>query len=143
MSDEHHVTGSADTEHDQHVVEKLGYEARDIVGNRRSILYFAIFHFGGLLATGFLVLGIYWVMSYYAPKFDGEPETSGEQVVSEAAKVQKDPGPDMDHYLHDANERLTTYGWSDEAAGKAHIPIEEAMKRTAAMDLPHRPEGTQ
>jgi hypothetical protein len=142
MSDEHHVTGSADTEHDQHVVEKLGYEARDIVGNRRSILYFATFHFGGLLATGLLVYGIYWGLSNYSPGFANEPVV-GEQVVSDAAKLQKKPGPDMEHYLHEATDRLNSFGWSDETAGKAHIPIEEAMKRTAAMNLPHRTEGGQ
>ena len=142
MSDEHHVTGSADTEHDQHVVEKLGYEARDIVGNRRSILYFAVFHFGGLLATGLLVYGIYWALATYTPAFKNEP-VSSDQVVSDAAKLQADPGPDMEHYLHEANDRLNAYGWSDEDAGKAHIPIEEAMERTAAMNLPHRTEGSQ
>jgi hypothetical protein len=142
MSDEHHVTGSADTEHDQHLVEKLGYEARDIVGNRRSILYFAVFHFGGLLATGLLVYGIYWGLSTYSPGYKSEPVV-GEQVVSDAAKLQKDPGPDIEHYLHEAYDRLNGYGWSDEAAGKAHIPIEEAMERTAALNLPHRPEANQ
>ena len=143
MSDEHRVTGSADTEHDQHVVEKLGYEARDIVGNRRSILYFAVFHFGGLLASGLLVYGIFWYMSGASPKFDSVPATAGDQVVSEAAKLQTSPGPDMDHYLHEANDRLNNYGWSDEAAGRAHIPIDEAIERTAALNLPHRQEGTQ
>ncbi len=142
MSDQHHVAGSADTEHDQHVVESLGYEARDLVGNRRSIFYFAAFHFGGLLASGLLVVAIYWVISSRSPKFDDVP-AGGEQVVSDAAKLQADPGPDMEHYLHDANERLNNYGWSDEAKGTAHIPIDQAIEKTAELNLPHRAEGSQ
>ena len=141
MSDEHQP-GSADTQHDQHVVEKLGYEARDLAGNRRSIFYFAAFHFGGLLATGFLVYGIYLALVYFSPSFDAD-DKQGDQIVSEAAKVQANPGPDMDAYMHKATDRLNNYGWSDEVAGKVHIPIEKAIEKTAEMNLPHRPEGSQ
>ncbi|MEO7454331.1 MAG: hypothetical protein ABIV13_06170 [Fimbriimonadales bacterium] len=138
MSDEHHV-GSADTEHDQHTIEKLGYEARDIIGNRRTIFYFAALHFGGLIGAGVLVYGIYFVMASFAPKFDG-PDNPGGQIASVAAKIQPHPGPDMDAYLHKATDRLHNYGWVDEATGTAHIPIDKAIDKTAEMDLPYRSE---
>ena len=141
MSDQHNP-GSADTQHDQHVVEKLGYEARDLVGNRRSIFYFAAFHFGGLIATGFIVYAIYLGISKFSPSFEGDPIQS-DQIASEAAKVQAAPGPDMDAYLNKATTRLNGYGWADQEAGTAHIPIEKAIERTAALNLPHRPEGEQ
>lgn len=141
MSEEHHP-GSADTQHDQHVVEKLGYEARDIIGNRRSIFYFAAFHFGGLLLSGAAVYGIYMLMANLSQSFDGDAVQGG-QVVSEAAKIQANPGPDMDAYLHKAVDRLNNYGWANEEAGVAHIPIEKAMEQVAESNLPHRPESTR
>jgi hypothetical protein len=33
-------------------------------------------------------------------------------------------------------ERLQSYGWVDRSAGLVHVPIEEAMKRTAAGERP-------
>jgi hypothetical protein len=138
MSDEH-LTGSADTEHDQHEIEKLGYEARDLIGNRRTIFYFASLHFGGLIGAGVLVYGIYFLLASFAPTFDG-PENPAGLVVSDAAKIQKDPGLGMDAYLHKATDRLNGYGWIDESQGITHIPIEKAIEKTAEMDLPYRPE---
>jgi hypothetical protein len=141
MSDEH-VHGSADTAHDQHAVEKLGYEARDLVGQRRSVFIFAAFHFGGLLITGLIVYGIYLLIANFAPDFKGDI-AAGKAVQSEAAKLQAEPGPDMETYLHKSDERLHGYGWANEEHTRANIPIEKAIEMTAGKNLPHRPGASE
>ena len=138
---EHHTPGSADSPHDQHVVEKLGYEARDILGSRRSIFYYAAMHFGLVVLTGVVVFVIYWIIARNSPGFD--PQRQGGASSSEAAKLQKDPGPDMKAYRQSADEKLNGYGWVDESRGLVHVPIEKAIEITAAQGLSHRPEGSQ
>ena len=137
---EHHTPGSADSPHDQHVVEKLGYEARDILGSRRSIFYYAAMHFGLVVAMGIVVVVVYWFIARNSPSFD---PPRAEQMSPEGAKLQRDPGPDMASYLHTSEEKLNGYGWADESKGLVHIPIEKAMEMAAGANMPHRAEGTQ
>jgi hypothetical protein len=137
MPDQHHNPPSADSPHDQHVVESLGYEARDIIGQRRSIFYYAALHFAGLVVTGAIVIGIYAFMQSLAPQFD-QVEKGVEPIGNEAAELQADPGIDMTEFAKKSEERLHGYGWSDEEKGLVHIPIEKAMEIIAAENLPHR-----
>jgi len=137
MPDQHHTTPSADSPHDQQVVESLGYEARDIIGQRRSIFYYAAIHFVGLVATGALVVGIYAIILNLAPTFD-PPEEGVKPVVADAAKLQSHPGADMKEFTKKSDARLHGYGWADEQKGIVHIPIEKAIEITAAENLPHR-----
>jgi hypothetical protein len=44
-------------------------------------------------------------------------------------------------FLMDQEKQLNSYGWVDEKAGVAHIPIERAMQLTVQRGLPVRPEG--
>ncbi|PWC88468.1 hypothetical protein TSH100_07345 [Azospirillum sp. TSH100] len=46
-------------------------------------------------------------------------------------RLQTDPAADLKRYKAEAMERLTGYGWADREHGIAHIPIGEAMRRTA------------
>lgn len=46
-------------------------------------------------------------------------------------RLQTDPAADLKRYKSEAMERLTNYGWADREHGIAHIPIGEAMRRTA------------
>ena len=140
MPDQHHHQGGSDTPHDQHVVESLGYEARDILGRRRSIFYYAAIHLGGLVATGILVVGIYWWIAGQSPKFDG-PTTQSKPVESAAAKLQAHPGTDMKEFLGKNQAKLHGYGWVDKSKGIVHIPIEKAIEVTADANLPNRPEA--
>jgi hypothetical protein len=132
-----HQTGSADTHHDQHVVEKLGYEARDILGRRRSIFYYAALHLGGLVVMGAIVVAIYLLISSRSPQFDTVGAT-GSPVRSEAAKIQSKPGPDMKTFKSETEAKLNSYGWVDESKGIVHVPIERAIELTVEDNLPHR-----
>ncbi len=44
-------------------------------------------------------------------------------------------------FLMKQEQELNSYGWVDEKAGVAHIPIERAMQLVAERGLPVKPEG--
>lgn len=137
MPDQHHNPPSADTPHDQHVVETLGYEARDIIGRRRSIFFYAGFHFVGLVVVGSMVVLLYWIMGRLAPTFD-PAKPGAKRVESTAAKLQGDPFVDMKKFTKETDARMHSYGWVDQEKGIVHIPIEKAIEITAGQNLPHR-----
>jgi len=137
MPDQHQTPPSADSPHDQHVVESLGYEARDIIGQRRSIFYYAALHFAGLVVTGAIVVGIYAFMQNLSPKFDAVDQGVN-PVGNEAAKLQAHPGIEIEEFKKKSDARLHGYGWADEEKGLVHIPIDKAIEMTAAENLPHR-----
>lgn len=137
MPDQHHTPPSADSPHDQHVVESLGYEARDLIGQRRSIFYYAALHFTGLLVTGAAVVGFYMIMLRLSPTFD-EVQEGIKPVESSAAKLQADPFVEMEEFTKKSDARIHGYGWADEEKGLVHIPIDKAIEMTAAENLPHR-----
>ncbi|WP_322496722.1 hypothetical protein [Chloroflexus sp.] len=45
-----------------------------------------------------------------------------------APRLEQNPRVDGDRIIAEATERLESYGWVNERAGKAHIPIERAME---------------
>ncbi len=45
-----------------------------------------------------------------------------------APRLEQNPRVDGDRIITEATERLESYGWVNERAGKAHIPIERAME---------------
>ena len=51
-------------------------------------------------------------------------------------RLQANPPADMDAYLETARGRLTSYGWTDEGRGMAHIPIGRAMELMIEDGLP-------
>lgn len=70
---------------------------------------------------------------------------SGDARLPPEPRLQQFPEQEMRAYEASQQERLTTYGWVDEAQGIAHIPIDEAMRLTLERGLPSRaadPEET-
>jgi hypothetical protein len=53
--------------------------------------------------------------------------------------LQADPVADKERQFAAQQQRLNTYGWVDEKAGTAHIPIERAMELVAQRGIPARP----
>jgi hypothetical protein len=47
------------------------------------------------------------------------------------ARLQEDPGRDMAKMRAEVSQRLEAYGWVDQQAGIAHIPIDRAIEITA------------
>lgn len=51
-------------------------------------------------------------------------------------RLQAEPEEELEALREVMNERLTTFGWVDEQAGVAHIPIERAIELLAETGLP-------
>src|SRR4029077_20984738 len=56
-------------------------------------------------------------------------------------RLQADYFGDLAKVRQQWNQRLNSYGWLDQNAGKVHIPIERAMELTVERGLPARPAG--
>jgi hypothetical protein len=59
-----------------------------------------------------------------------------------APMLETDERGQFHDFLLNQEKQLNSYGWVDEKAGVAHIPIERAMELTAQRGLPVRPQGT-
>ena len=58
-------------------------------------------------------------------------ETYG-RVLPPVPRLQVNPDRDIEQLREAEQQRLTTYGWVDETAGIAHIPVDRAMALIAA-----------
>src|SRR5437660_7813741 len=56
-------------------------------------------------------------------------------------RLQTDYFADLAKVRQQWNQRLNSYGWLDQSAGKVHIPIERAMELTLQRGLPARVAG--
>lgn len=56
-------------------------------------------------------------------------------------RLQVSPSQDWQTMLTENNQRLNSYGWVDQNAGTAHIPIERAMQLILERGLPARNPG--
>ena len=111
------------------------YERDDVSG--RGIFRFAI-----TLVIG-IVIAIF-VMWFVLSKWTNRSLEVKMQLSPADVEAPVAPGPGLDAVpevrlqetrARDA-ERLTTYGWLDQAGGVVHIPIEEAMRLLVERGLP-------
>jgi hypothetical protein len=58
-----------------------------------------------------------------------------------APMLETDELTELRKYLMDQENQLNSYGWVDEKAGVAHIPIERAMDLIKQRGLPVFPQG--
>jgi len=151
MSDEQMNHG-----HSGHGVE---FEREDL--SSRGIFAFMI----GLAITGvviyFIITGMYSFLDKYeqsqmsasSPLVKTEDAAKiGERRVTEdyvrnkfkdnnAPLLEVDERGQLRNFVLDQEKQLNSYGWVDEKAGVAHIPIERAMELTAQRGLPVCPQG--
>jgi hypothetical protein len=139
-----------------HHAHETEYEHEDL--GSRGIFVFMI----GLAVSGaviyFIVVGMYSFLDKYerSQMTTASPlvTTKGaiSRVVTQADMDQsfKDNGAPMletnergqfRDFLMNQEDQLNSYGWVDEKAGVAHIPIERAMELTIARGLPVCAQG--
>ena len=121
----------------------VAYEPRDVEVSRILIL-------GVALALTILAAGgaVWWALhELSAAQARSEPAPSPLRVgtprqLPPEPRLQGIPGhavaapEELKEMQDSANAALNSYGWVDQKAGIARIPIEEAMKRLAAQSLP-------
>jgi len=116
-----------------------GHETRDV--NVRAILLFGLFM---IIAAVVIHVAIWGLLVFFAR----QPVTAGEPdfVIVETPQAPPEPrlqaAPEADAAEMRAAEEefLNSYGWVDEEAGIARIPIEEAMALLEERGLPVRPD---
>lgn len=85
----------------------------------------------GLLAGTFIFIAILMNVSGYSVTQTGNtlPDSAVSQLqLPPAPRLEQNPTLDSKQLIVDATTRLASYGWVDQSAGKAHIPIDRAMQ---------------
>ena len=131
---------------------EVSYEDRDL-GARAIIVFLVV-----LGITGVLLCAMVWgYFDYHIRKVhEAEAKIAGPQVAPSPnltvappedmfpkPALQIDDVADMNRLRAADSGRLNSYGWVDQSAGIAHIPIDKAMDQIAAQGLPTRPAPTQ
>jgi len=93
--------------------------------------------FGGAALAAFILLVVVVIALIYGvpprPLLVGsETDLLGRNVPV----LQTDPHADLKAYATEKDRALHSYGWVDEKAGIAHVPIEEAMRTIARSGIP-------
>jgi len=93
-----------------------------------------------------ITTGMWGVYKYAAgDRFQPHPTTAASQEQIQtilgrfpAPRLQANAVADMNELRTQEELTLSSYGWTDQANGKVHIPIERAMDMVAASGLPVR-----
>ncbi len=127
---------------------EVDYDRTDM--NAKAIVGFLI---ALAIAGVFMHLALWSVYKYYAGSAKAPTPTAGPIMSSTRQLPQGDPErtfppprlqaddvADMNKFRDYEEQVLNTYGWVDQNAGVAHIPIEQAMQTLAKQGLPTRPQ---
>ncbi len=139
-----------------HSGKEAGFEREDL--STRGVFAFMI----GLAIVGiviyFIIVGMYTFLDKYersqmttaSPLVTSKGAMSRVVTQADADRAFKDNGAPMletnergqfsDFLIHQENQ-LNSYGWIDEKAGVAHIPIDRAMELIEQRGLPVCPNG--
>jgi hypothetical protein len=135
----------------QHNGHGDGYEREDM-GARHVFAFLIVLAVMGILVI-FVANGMYRFLDHYerthqAAQSPLRPVLETDMRDTEAAKVSTQinrtfPEPRLENDERDEltdfrmreEERLNTYGWVDQSAGTAHIPIDRAMQLIAERGL--------
>ena len=128
-----------------------GYEKEDL--SPRSIFYFM----AGLVVFALLIhlaiVGVYVSLDRYdrahQPAVSPLVKTNPNTRSVTRTDTQEFPLPRLEEseirqlndVIRSQDEKLATYGWVDEKAGKVRIPIDRAMEIVAQRGLPVMPQG--
>lgn len=142
----------SDLQHENHGND-LGFERQDLGSG--PVIGFII----SLVVVGVLTYYVLWGMFHFLDAFErnhqrpvspmAHAETDTRIVTP--ATIQQFPEPrlednertELNNFRYVEEEKLNSYGWVDQNAGVAHIPIERAMELVAQRGLNTTPkEGT-
>jgi hypothetical protein len=141
-----------------HSGDEAGFEREDL--STRGVFAFMI----GLAIVGvviyFIIVGMYTFLDKYersrmataSPLVTSKGATSRVVTQADMDKAFQDNGAPMleinergqfRDFLVNQENQLNSYGWVDEKAGVARIPIERAMELTVQRGLPVCPQGCE
>lgn len=106
----------------------LNHEVSDA---RTQPVVWGVVMVAGVMVLAF-VLAMVLLVVWVGPVTDQSNTLSNDEVTQlqlpPAPRLEQNPRVDGDRIIAEATERLESYGWVNERAGRAHIPIERAME---------------
>ena len=139
-----HGTGHAPAAGDAHAHEVPYEPPHESVEFDREIQYHQLIWMGvGLLVIALLSgVGVFFLLrgfvTWRAEQAAGSTPLVAPAPTAAAPLLLARPERDLDRVRREEKERLESYGWVDQAAGVAHIPVERALDIVAARGLPAR-----
>lgn len=109
---------------------RTDYERRDV--SPRLIAVIALGLFLTLCAIPVLLLAFFPSTTSDRPKLP--------HLAPPEPRLQTDPQADLHAFRARETAQLDSYGWIDRTQGVVHIPIEQAMQRSATTGIPDWPE---
>jgi hypothetical protein len=135
--------------HDKHR-EDVGFEREDL--GSKPVFGFIL----SLVIVGILVYYAIWGIFYFLDSYDQKNQQTRTPLVKvesntravQTENIQKFPEPrleenertELNGFRYNEEEKLNSYGWVDQKAGVAHIPIDQAMQLVAQRGLPTTPQ---
>jgi hypothetical protein len=125
----------------------------------RSVFLFLVALAVICIAAAFIVAGMYKYLDAYqrehqppqnplvVPRVEKTRPTAAEtraeiKETFPEPRLEEDERSQLSGFLSQQNHELNSYGWVDEKAGVAHIPIERAMELTVQRGLPVMSQNT-
>jgi hypothetical protein len=130
--------------------DDVGFEREDLTS--KPVFGFII----SLVVAGVLIYYAIWGMFYFLDAFDKKNQQTRTPLVQAESNtreiqqqhIERFPEPrleqnertELDGFRYTEEEKLNSYGWVDQRAGIAHIPIDQAMQLVAQRGLPTTPQ---
>ena len=120
---------------------KAGHEVTDVPANPLATVGIIVAVFMASVFLGIVVL--FKVLNYFDAEWTDEPThpLASTRKVAESPRLQVDPPVQKVKLEASEQQRLSSYGWVDQTAKVAHIPIERAIELVASGKRPLNPKG--
>jgi hypothetical protein len=143
MSDDTHIDG-----HNR----EMDFEREDL--RPKPILIFLLALAVGCVVVYFLLRGLYGYLDSYESHHQpvqgplAQPTSADTRSVAPGEiekfvqpRLEADERREINHFREQEEQTLNSYGWVDQQAGVARIPIDRAMQLVAERGLPTRPQS--
>ena len=132
--------------------EEMDFEREDL--GAKPILIFLLGLIIGCVLVALLLKGLYSYLDSYENRHQSVEsplvqQTTADTRIIEQGDIKKFPQPrlesdettEINAFRMQEEETLNSYGWVDQQAGVARIPIDRAMALLAQRGLPTRPQA--
>lgn len=127
MSASSHGHGHSEPGADPASIE-AGHELRDAKAGPLVLSALGIF---GVIIVAFVGMALLMAVAGSNPSQTGNTlptDTAAQLQVPPSPRLEQNPQLDGTRIVDEASKRLESYGWADQQAGTAHIPIERAQE---------------
>lgn len=118
-----------------HVISTPGYETRD--ANTGGVLKFLVALAIVLVAAGLVCWGMFHIFTMRAVDEAATPSPFADtRQLPSGPQLQVNPREDYLKFRQQQEQALETYGWQNQGAGTARVPIDVAMELLVKQGVP-------